>query len=338
MRVALILLAMMAMAGPVRADVLPPAVRDLQAKVAAAEGKLAQLKTELDATQARYVTLDKELRALVELMLRAQGYPPGFWTARGVLTNQPGAVGAMSAVLRQGQAELTATQARASQLAEVYGQMNTQMAQVREVQSAYADARGRLLRQEKDVLRQAGVKAEALAAALQNQAEGKPLGLTADEMAPISPVEIPAPALAPVVEKKVEPVAEKPVVVAEAAPKAAPGWPVAGRVVRPFHTGDGAMSEGVVLKAKAGAAVKAPVSGEVLYAGPFRQFGGLVIVKAENGDNILLGGLGVLHVNRGNPVVSGGVLGEVGDDGTVYWEVRRNGREIDPMRLVKAKS
>lgn len=333
MRVALILLVMMVMASPVRADVLPPAVRDLQAKVTAAEGKLAQLKTELDATQARYVTLDKELRALVELMLRAQGYPPGFWTARGVLTNQPGAVGAMSAVVRQGQAELTATQARASQLAEVYGQMNTQMAQVREVQSAYADARGRLLRQEKEVLRQAGVKAEALSAALQNQAEGKPLGLTADEMAPISPVEIAKPA--PVVE--VQPALRLPSRPADA-PGAPAGWPVVGRVVRPFHTGDGAMSEGVVLKAKPGADVKAPVSGEVLYAGPFRQFGGLVIVKAENGDNILLGGLSVLHVNRGNPVVSGGVLGGVGDDGMVYWEVRRNGREIDPMRLVKGKS
>lgn len=306
-------------AGIAHAEVLPPAVADLQARVAETEKRLGEVKQQLDEAKARYVTLDGRLHALVGVLLRSRGYPEGFWVTRSVVTNQPGAAGVMGVVLRQSVEELASAQARATVLGSLYNRMNTQMAEVREVQAAFADARGRLLAQERDVLRAAGVKADALSAALAAELGSAQVGLAADEVAVTVVNNIPT-----VKEGKIE-VAKGPV------------WPVAGRVARPFHTGDGAMSEGVLLKTKPGADVKAPLGGEVLYAGPFRQFGGLVIVKADSGENILLGGMRVLHVNRGNRVATGDVIGRVGDDGLVYWEVRRRGREIDPLRLVKGR-
>lgn len=316
MRLSVFFCAMMAVAVAARADVLPPAVAALQAKAAEAEAKLSEVKAQLDAARARYATLDGQLHALVGLALRARGYPPGFWAARSVIANQPGAAGVTGVVVRQSLEELAAARARAAELTALYGRMNAQMEQVRAVEAAYADARGRLLAAEKDVLRDAGVRADALSAALEEELHGRAVGLAADEVAVTASAAVEEPAPKP------------------AAP-AGPVWPVAGRVARPFHTGAGAMSEGVVLKAKAGAEVRTPLGGEVLYAGPFRQFGGVVIVKADSGESVLLGGLALLHVDRGNRVVSGGVVGALGDDGLLYWEVRRGEREIDPLRLVR---
>lgn len=100
-----------------------------------------------------------------------------------------------------------------------------------------------------------------------------------------------------------------------------------------FRAGKGATAEGVVLRAAKGSTVQTLVSGEVLYSGPFRKFGGLIIVKAVTGEDVLYGGLGTLNVSAGDTVQAGQIVGTLGDDGKLYWEERRRGRVVDPLAM-----
>lgn len=309
----LILLVFVAVPGAGGAVVLPPDVLVLQRKLAAAEGQLAAVQRQLEAARRQKAATDGKLRQLVKAVLRAQGYPAGFWVARSVVTDTPEVPTLMGVVARQSAAELARTQQQASRLAALYGEVNAQLAAVREVESVYDDARGRLVAAERDVLHRAGVQADAL-----GEQMAAALSTTATTVVPVSDV---------------VPVAEVKAPVATPAASAGPvsRLPVAGRVEKPFHTADGAMSEGVVLRAAAGGMVRTPKAATVLYAGPFRQFGGLVILKTDDGRDMVLGGLETLHVSAGMALAAGQVVGKLGDTGRLYWEVRRRGRVVDPL-------
>jgi murein DD-endopeptidase MepM/ murein hydrolase activator NlpD len=87
---------------------------------------------------------------------------------------------------------------------------------------------------------------------------------------------------------------------------------------------------GVRIMATSGSRVRAGTAGEVLYAGPFKQLGGLVIVATPEGDDVVLANLATLQVLPGDVVTPEQVLGTVGEGG-VYWEIRRKGRAIKPQ-------
>lgn len=275
-------------------------VADLQAKMAEAEGKLKLVQEKIEQARGKHGKADAELRQSVQRMVRVGQYPAGFWLARSVLMDSPGQVELMEVMARQQGQSLVQAQAEAGQLAKLYGEINAQLQAVRDVQAAYGEADGRLMAAEKVVLRRAGVQAEGLMADLE---EALKEGVRTEELGV----------------RKMVPV------------EAGGGLPVAGRVERAFGAGNGAQKGGVVLKAVAGADVRAVGAGRVLYAGPFRHFGGLVIVKTVRGEDVLLGGLGTLAVKAGEDVASGQVLGGAGEEGRIYWEVRRGGRVVNPL-------
>jgi len=79
----------------------------------------------------------------------------------------------------------------------------------------------------------------------------------------------------------------------------------------------------------------APRAGEVVFAGPFRSYGELLIVEHEDGYHTLLSGFLRIetevghHVQRGEPV---GVMGDATDNPTIlYLEIRRDSQPIDPV-------
>ncbi|HVH83031.1 MAG TPA: peptidoglycan DD-metalloendopeptidase family protein, partial [Steroidobacteraceae bacterium] len=114
--------------------------------------------------------------------------------------------------------------------------------------------------------------------------------------------------------------------------------PARGEIVQEFgQSGDyGAASKGVTIRARPGAEVVAPYDGQVVFAGPFRGYGPILIIEHTEGYHTLLAGLSRIDAAPGQWVLAGepvGVMGEQrdGDGPALYVELRRNGRPIDPL-------
>lgn len=104
--------------------------------------------------------------------------------------------------------------------------------------------------------------------------------------------------------------------------------PVAGQAL---PAGEG----GTHYLATAGARVVATMAGTVVYSGPFRHMGGLVIIENPHGLHAVYAGLGTLAVNVGDTVTAGAPLGAMpatSDRPRLYFEVRRNGRAVAVRR------
>jgi len=122
--------------------------------------------------------------------------------------------------------------------------------------------------------------------------------------------------------------------------------PVSGQFAKRFGEDDGTGSalKGDILRTQSGAIVTAPVDGTVLYAGPFRSYGQLLILNPGDGYHIVLAGLDRLNVSLGQSVLAGEPVGMMGEarlasiaastlDGAVpelYVEFRKDGKPIDP--------
>ncbi|WP_156680975.1 murein hydrolase activator EnvC family protein [Sphingomonas profundi] len=115
--------------------------------------------------------------------------------------------------------------------------------------------------------------------------------------------------------------------------------PVVGKVV----TGLGEVSEagvrarGLTLAARPGAQVVAPAGGRIAYAGPFRNYGGIVIIDHGGGWTSLVTNLAQLSVKVGDLVDLAGPIGRAaGARPQVTVELRRGGRPVDITPLVAA--
>jgi septal ring factor EnvC (AmiA/AmiB activator) len=112
--------------------------------------------------------------------------------------------------------------------------------------------------------------------------------------------------------------------------------PVAGRVVREFGaSGTGGAARGLTFQAASGARVVSPCGGRAVFAAPFRSFGQLLIVDCGGGYHFVLAGLDRLDASPGQRLLAGepvGLLGagESGGQATLYLELRRSGRPVDP--------
>jgi murein hydrolase activator len=124
-------------------------------------------------------------------------------------------------------------------------------------------------------------------------------------------------------------------------------WPAPGRVIgtfgrqpdRRFHTAF--VSNGIRLATEGATAVRAIHDGTVAFAGPFSGFGNLVIVDHGSLAFSLYGYLGTIDVAQGARVTTGQEVGQSGValDGTpsVYFELRIDGKPVDPLQWLKAR-
>jgi septal ring factor EnvC (AmiA/AmiB activator) len=112
--------------------------------------------------------------------------------------------------------------------------------------------------------------------------------------------------------------------------------PVSGRIVIRFAAPDaaGSSSKGIELETRPGAAVVAPFDGQVLFRGPFRSYGEILIIQHGGGYHSLLAGLARSDAAVGQWVLAGEPVGVMGPskDGNpkLYMELRRDGHPIDP--------
>jgi septal ring factor EnvC (AmiA/AmiB activator) len=123
-------------------------------------------------------------------------------------------------------------------------------------------------------------------------------------------------------------------------------WPVPGRVIAGFELGTGRapgslVRNGIEIGAVEGTPVLAVHPGTVDYADAFTGFGNLVIIDHGSNYYSLYGYLGSAGVQRGDHVDAGTELGRVGTPPTgppaLYFELRVDGRSIDPVQWLKPR-
>jgi septal ring factor EnvC (AmiA/AmiB activator) len=112
--------------------------------------------------------------------------------------------------------------------------------------------------------------------------------------------------------------------------------PVRGQLVQRYGEarGEGLTSRGVRIRAAAGAEVVTPMAGQIVFAGPFKGYGQLLIVSAGEGYHLLLAGMERIDGGVGQRVVAGepvGRMGAGGDGAVLYVELRRGGDPVDPL-------
>ncbi len=121
--------------------------------------------------------------------------------------------------------------------------------------------------------------------------------------------------------------------------------PVNGVPIRGFGASDGAggTQKGLSIATHKGAQITAPCDGWVVYAGPFRSYGQLLILNAGGGYHVLLAGMERISVDLGQFVLTGEPVAVMGGPAQVsaaiatgskqpvlYVEFRKDGAPIDP--------
>ena len=121
--------------------------------------------------------------------------------------------------------------------------------------------------------------------------------------------------------------------------------PVNGLKIREFGGSDGVggTQRGQSIATHAGAQITAPCDGWVVYAGPFRSYGQLLILNAGGGYHVLLAGMERISVDLGQFVLTGEPVAVMGSGAQVsaavspvpkqpilYVEFRKDGTPIDP--------
>jgi len=121
--------------------------------------------------------------------------------------------------------------------------------------------------------------------------------------------------------------------------------PVNGVKIRDFGGSDGVggTQKGQSIATHAGAQITSPCDGWVVYAGPFRSYGQLLILNAGGGYHVLLAGMERISVDLGQFVLTGEPVAVMGGGAQVsaagairskqpvlYVEFRKDGSPIDP--------
>jgi len=119
--------------------------------------------------------------------------------------------------------------------------------------------------------------------------------------------------------------------------------PVRGVLVSHFgeKESDGSVSEGVMFETLPEAQIVAPHDGQIVFRGPFRGYGQILIMEHRGGYHTLLCGLGRVDVVVGQWLLAGEPVGitESPKDSKarLYVELRRNGRPIDPWPWLETR-
>lgn len=118
--------------------------------------------------------------------------------------------------------------------------------------------------------------------------------------------------------------------------------PVRGKLVQRYgqDSGLGQTARGITVETRSLAQVVAPYDGKVMFAGPFQDFGRILILEHADGYHSLLAGLGELSVGVGQWVLAGEPIGQMGEARSarprLYVELRKEGRPVNPLNWIAA--
>ncbi len=115
-------------------------------------------------------------------------------------------------------------------------------------------------------------------------------------------------------------------------------WPTRGRLYRTFDAGD-PTRKGVDIVGSEGQPVYAASGGKVVYSGNgLVGYGNLIIIKHNNTYLSAYGHNRQLLVGEGDDVAAGQLIAKMGrvdnDRAMLHFEIRRQGKPVDPLRLL----
>jgi lipoprotein NlpD len=112
-------------------------------------------------------------------------------------------------------------------------------------------------------------------------------------------------------------------------------WPATGQLIGKF---DDKSNKGIDIAGKKGDAVLAADDGRVIHVGPLRGYGNLVIIKHNETFLTAYGHNDKVLVAEQSTVRKGQKIAEMGNSDTdrvkLHFEVRKNGKPVDPMRYL----
>lgn len=113
--------------------------------------------------------------------------------------------------------------------------------------------------------------------------------------------------------------------------------PVSGRTLTGFGAPlDAGLSKGLTLAPLPGAQVVAPAAGRVVFAGPYRGYGRIVIIEHSASWTSLVTGLARVDARVGSELVGGAPLGVAGPGAPqVALELRRDGEPVNPLDFTR---
>lgn len=111
--------------------------------------------------------------------------------------------------------------------------------------------------------------------------------------------------------------------------------PARGRTLTAYGQNDGigGKTKGITLRTRQRAQVVAPYDGEILFAGPFKGYGQVLIMSIGQGYHVLLAGLTRIDGIVGQKLLRGEPIGQMGasvQTSELYIEIRDKGRPVNP--------
>lgn len=111
-------------------------------------------------------------------------------------------------------------------------------------------------------------------------------------------------------------------------------WPADGRVTGRFAP---PATKGITIAVPPGGKVRAAASGRAIHVGNLRGYGMLVIIKHNDDWLTVYGNLDKPLVTEGSQISAGQDVGTIGSDGDLHFEVRGNGKPMDPANYLPAR-
>ena len=111
--------------------------------------------------------------------------------------------------------------------------------------------------------------------------------------------------------------------------------PARGSIITSFgeQKVKGVSSKGIIIRTRNLAQVISPYDGTVVFSGPFRGYGNMIIIEHGEGYLSLLAGLDNLDVEPGQLLLAGepvGIMSKTGE-AKLYVELRKDNKPIDPL-------
>lgn len=115
--------------------------------------------------------------------------------------------------------------------------------------------------------------------------------------------------------------------------------PARGKIITAYgeQVVKGVSAKGITIRTRNSAQVIAPFDGSVIFSGPFRGYGNLIIIEHGDGYLSLLAGLESMDVELGQMLLAGEPVGQMPEDGDakLYMEIRKDNQPIDPLAWIK---
>lgn len=304
------------------------------ARIAASEAALAGLAARRTALERRLASAQRPATALLAALAQAGRQPPLLLLASGSAERQV----RLAALVRHVRPEVDRRTAALRDEYRVLAELGARQRQVRDElgsqRLAAAQARDRFAQMEREALRRAEDRgAEAFAAGDRSLAEGERVAGLRGEAARRRAAAALAAQLA-----KLPPAEPRPGAAEDRSAGAPLDWsmPASGRVTVGLGEvlPNGIRSRGLTIAAGLGTQVSAPAGGRILFAGPFRQRRGLVILDHGQGWMTLLGEVRP-SVKVGQRVERGELVGRA--LGPVTAELFRDGK-AEPAALIARSS